>query len=426
MSLVDPIMGPGCGCDDADLLHGLLSVDAALDVLTGLARPVSESEPLAIGAARGRVLAEPLCACGPAPAFDNSAMDGYAINTSDLVGDGPWMMAVTDRILAGDGRARSLRRGTAMRILTGAPLPDGADAVVMQETVRRDGNRITLRKRPAPGAHIRRVGEDMGAGDVVLPDGQRLGPREIAVAAAAGADELRVRRPVRAAILVTGDELRTPDSGPGRGRIPDVNSPMLRAALNEPSVRIIATETGQDSLTGLADQLGRFAGSADIVITTGGISVGAADFVKPAFELAGGRIAFSGVAIKPGKPVSAGHLERAVWLGLPGNPLAAFTIWEIFGKPLMARLAGARRAPSRRRHVVTASAIRHRPGRCEARLASLVGCDGMGREVVTASGQTHSGRVGGLPDADGLVLLPAEAETLAAGSLLEFLPFETD
>lgn len=426
MSLVDAIMGPGCGCDDADLLHGLLSVDAALDALTGLARPVSESEPLTPGAARGRVLAEPLCACGPAPAFDNSAMDGYAINTADLSGDGPWMMAVTDRILAGDGRPRSLQRETAMRILTGAPLPDGADAVVMQESVRRDGNRIILRKRPAPGAHIRRVGEDMRAGDVVLPDGQYLGPREVAVAAAAGADELRVRRPVRAAILVTGDELRTLDKRPGRGRIPDVNSPMLRAALNVPSVRVIAAETGGDSLSGLADQLGRFGRSADIVITTGGISVGAADLVKPALELAGGRIAFSGVAIKPGKPVSAGHLGQAVWLGLPGNPLAAFTIWEIFGKPLIAQLAGARRTPSRRRHVVTASAIRHHPGRCEARLASLAGCDGLGREVVTAFGKTHSGRVGGLPDADGLVLLPAEAETLAVGSLLEFLPFETD
>ncbi|MGB8623604.1 MAG: gephyrin-like molybdotransferase Glp [Paracoccaceae bacterium] len=426
MSLIDPITGPGCGCDAADVPNGLLSVDDAFDALAHLARPVAGTECLPLAAASGRILAEPLVARAPTPPFDNSAMDGYAIDTADLSGCGPWTLPVVDRILAGDNRDRSLPPKAAMQVLTGAAMPARANAVVMQEAVRRDHKSITLHRRPEPGAHIRRAGEDMRRGDVILHGGQCLGTRDIAAAAAAGATRLRVNRAVNVALLVTGDEVRKSGSGLAHGQIWDVNSPMLSAALDKPFVRIEAVETGQDTQNALADQLGRLAGIADLIVTTGGISVGAADFVKPALVGTGGRIAFSGVAIKPGKPVSAGRLGQAVWLGLPGNPLAAFTIWEIFGKPLLALLAGARRASFRRRHVVSASALAHRPGRCEARLATHVGFDSMGREVVTAPAETHSGRVGGLPDADGLVLLPAEAELLPGGSLLEFLPFQTD
>jgi molybdopterin molybdotransferase len=168
------------------------------------------------------------------------------------------------------------------------------------------------------------------------------------------------------------------------------------------------------------------AAQADLVITTGGISVGGEDHVKPALSDLGAETLFSGVAIKPGKPVSFGRIGPALWLGLPGNPLSAFVTWHLFGTALLRRLTGQTTPPGSRRHVVTDEKIRRKPGRCELRPATLAGFDGQGREVVRFANATYSGRVGSLPAADGLIFLPAETDSLPAGALVEFQPFFCD
>jgi molybdopterin molybdotransferase len=198
---------------------------------------------------------------------------------------------------------------------------------------------------------------------------------------------------------------------------------MLRALLTRPGIDLVSVETGLDSLDGLFLQISELAGSADLLITTGGISVGEEDHVKPALTAMGADIIFSGVAIKPGKPVSFGHVRGASWLGFPGNPLSAFITWQLFGEALVRRMTGETGQSIPRRHVITAQAISRKPGRCEFRPACFIGFDAQGREVVSFAPETHSSRVAGLSAASGLIYLPADAAYLPAGALVEFQPF---
>lgn len=423
MTLHQAIASPGCGCDRQDILHALISIDEALARIAAHASPVSRTEAVRAGSALGRTLALPVRSRSMAPAFDNAAMDGYAITTSVLTGPGPWVLPVVARIPAGQETMASVAGAVAARIFTGAPIPGGADAVVMQEDVLRDGDLIHLSRRPAPGLNIRRAGSDLARGVTVLDKGQKLGPKEIAVCAVAGAGLVRVRRRLRVALLVTGDEVRRAGGAREAAQIWDVNTPMLTASLAAAGVELVVSAHGADSRADLVRQLGDIAAQADLVITTGGISVGEEDHVKPAFMALEGEVLFSGVAIKPGKPVSVGRIGKAYWLGLPGNPVSAFVTWQVFGMALIRALTGERTGTPTRRHVVTASEIRRKPGRCELRPATLAGFDSHGREIVNFEDATHSARVGLLSLADGLMFLPADAECLPAGALVEFQPF---
>lgn len=413
----------GCGCDRQDILPSLICIDEALARIEAHSTPVGRTEAVATSSAVGRILARPVRSCSMVPAFDNAAMDGYAIATSALTGPGPWALRVVARLPAGERTATSLSGAVAARIFTGAPIPFGADAVVMQEDVLRDRDVIHLHRRPIPGLNIRVAGSDMAEGVTILDTGRRLGPREIAVCAAAGAGILHVRRRLRVALLVTGDEVRSAGGTREAAQIWDVNTPMLTASLAVSGVELVASAHGGDSLAGLVRQLGDMAAQADLVITTGGISVGEEDHVKPAIGTLGGENLFSGVAIKPGKPVSFGRVGKALWLGLPGNPVSAFVTWQVFGMALIRALTGEGAGAPSRRHVVTASEIRRKPGRCELRPATLAGFDAHGREIVRFEDATHSARVSCLSLADGLMFLPADAESLPAGALVEFQPF---
>lgn len=423
MTIHHAIAQPGCGCDGRDMLHPLISMDAALSRIAAHAAPVPRSEGVSLGHALGRVLAQPVRAWSMVPAFDQAAMDGYAVATSALQGRGPWTLTVAGRVPAGQAAVVAVSGAQAVRIFTGAPLPPGADAVVMQEDVTRMGDIIHLTRPPRAGLNIRLAGSDMVKGAVVLQQGQRLGPRDIAACAGAGAGIVRVRRKLRVALLVTGNEVRRAGAMRAAGQIWDVNTPMLVASLAAAGAEIVACAHGADSLPELVQQMGALAGRADLIITTGGISVGEEDHVKPAFAALGGETLFSGVAIKPGKPVSFGRLGKAHWLGLPGNPFAAYVTWQVFGMALIRCLTGDGAMAVARRHVVTATAIRRKPGRCELRPARLTGFDAHGREIVTFEDATHSDRVGRLPQADGLMFLPADSEDLPAGALVEFQLF---
>lgn len=414
---------PDCVCDAQARAGRLATVAEALATIPRIARPVPGTEQVSLAAARGRVLAEPVLARAAMPPFDNSAMDGYALCSTALEGDGPWTLPIAGRIAAGDAPGAPLRGTGAVRIFTGAPLPSGADAVVMQEQVVREGNRIQLAQRPERGQNVRRAGEDIAKGSPVLGAGTRLGVRDIAAAAGAGASTLCVHRKVRVAFLATGNEISAPGAELSEGHIWDVNSPMMLAALRSAGGSVIAEATAADRPDALTRQLVRMADASDLVVTAGGISVGEEDHMTAAVAAAGGRFAVSGVAIKPGKPVCLGRIGRAAWLGLPGNPVSAFVTWCIFGLPLIAALAGDARLEAAPELAVNASPLPHKPGRTEFRPAVLAGRDAEGRRLVRTLPATHSARLGPLAAADGLIEIPAAADTLPEGTLVKFRPF---
>lgn len=422
MTILQTIATPGCGCDGHEVAKKLVTIDAALALIADRTAAVDGTEDIPLGQALGRILASPVMSRCMSPPFDNAAMDGYAFASAALKGDGPWILEVVARVPAGQSSAVQLPGLQAARIFTGAKVPEGADAVVMQEEVKRAGSTIRIDRRPNPGLNIRRAGSEMGAGVTVLGQGQRLDARAIAACAAAGARSVTVRRRLRVALLVTGDEVRDAGAGRTEAQIWDVNTPMLSAVLTQPHIDLVAVEQGLDSREGLFLQIAELAAGADLIITTGGISVGEEDHVKPALLALGGAIHFSGVAIKPGKPVSIGCVRGASWLGLPGNPLSAFVTWQLFGTALVARLTGDA-GQAARRHVITDAAISRKAGRCELRPATCAGFDGQGREVVSFEAETHTAHVCTLSAAGGLIFLPADCDVLPAGALVEFQPF---
>lgn len=426
MTITETLAGPGCGCDSIDHGHKLISIDAALELIEAAALAVSEQETLPLAQAVGRVLARPVVARAMTPPFSNSAMDGYAVDSAVLQGEGPWELTVVGRITAGDSRKAGDQdlTGKAVRIFTGAPLPAGADAVVMQEAVQRSGDVITLSQAPAPGSNIRQAGEDMTPGAQVLAPGCRLSAREIAASAAAGQGEVTVTRKVRVALLTTGDELTQAGDTLQQAQIWDVNAPMIAAAIPSAAFEVVSFSTAGDDPEALQSQLADLMGRSDLVITSGGISVGEADFVKPAMQALGVEQLFSGVAIKPGKPVTFGRRQQCYWLGLPGNPVSAYVTWTLFGRHLLQQLSGECAGRVRRRHVVLAEAAGHRPGRCEVRPARLAGFDGMGRETAVCGKTTHSARLTTIAEADGVIFIPGDSDQIAAGGLAEFLPFD--
>lgn len=423
MTILTRIDEQGCGCGATVPLGGLIAIDEAIASIIQNARHVAETQEVSLGAACGRILGDSVCARSDAPPFDNSAMDGYAIATTCLTGTGPWRLAVTTRIAAGQMQLGALQSGVAAQIFTGAPIPQGADAVVMQEDVRRVDGAIVISRKIQPGTNVRTAGEDMAAGTTVISSGRLLTARDIAVCAAAGAATVRVRRRVRVALLVTGDEVNTPGEPLNRAGIWDVNTPMLNTQIASQAIELVHIETGKDDRDALRHQIDDLSKSVDLIVTTGGVSVGEEDHLKSVLSDLGMTMVFSGVAMKPGKPVSYGRLGRAHWLGLPGNPLSAFVTWQLFGTVLCRALGGDTTSTANRRNVVLSRSLRHKFGRCELRLAEISGFDGRGREVAHFDDATHSGRVARLPAADGVILIPSEAENLPEGALVEFQPF---
>ncbi|MGB0438996.1 MAG: molybdopterin molybdotransferase MoeA [Paracoccaceae bacterium] len=301
----------------------------------------------------------------------------------------------------------------------------GADAVVMQENTEIKDGALILSHPVRCGDHLRHRAEDMAVGACVVPSGTRLAPQHIAAIASAGWAEVRVASRLRIGLLVTGSEIHEAgqDIGGGQsGAIWDSNTPMLQASLDPANTVLTDIERVPDTHEAVQAAFARLAGRVDLIVTTGGISVGEEDHVKPALVRQGGQIGFSGVAVKPGKPVSFGTLGPTYWLGLPGNPQAAFVMWHLFGTLLIDRMLGAVCAVPKRQMAVLASDLHHKPGRCELRLAHHTGHDGLGRQTVQSETGTHSGRVGVLAQATGVILIPAETRHLPAGALVDYHP----
>jgi molybdopterin molybdotransferase len=413
----------------------MLSVREAQDFLAGAARPVTETELVLTLNANGRILAENQTSAINVPTMDNTQMDGYAVRALDCA-SGSATLAVTQRIPAGKV-GRPLAPGSAARIFTGALIPPGADAVVMQEQCEAGPDGVTIRHAPQAGEWIRRAGEDIVAGSVILAAGTRLRSQELGLAASVGLANLPVRRRLRVAVFFTGDELTMPGEAPGGqlapGAIYNSNRFTLRALLENLGCEIADFGIVPDSLALTRSTLRRAAQENDLIITSGGVSVGDEDHIKPAVE-AEGCLNLWQIAVKPGKPLAFGEVNRgakegandganngaAFFLGLPGNPVSSFITFLIFVRPFILRLQGVQgesaivpRAYSMRADFSWSKADR----RNEFLRAKINAGGGLDLFANQGSGVLTSTVWG-----DGLIDNPP-SQTIEPGDLVRFIPF---
>ncbi|MDP1651572.1 MAG: molybdopterin molybdotransferase MoeA [Rhodocyclaceae bacterium] len=402
----------------------MLSYEEALDHLLAAAVPVAEIKPVPLAVARGRILAEALVSTVTVPPLDNSAMDGYALRCADVPQPGV-ALPVSQRIPAGSV-GHALAAGTAARIFTGAPIPPGADAVVMQEFCEHgpqlgDMGSVIVNRIPKSGQNIRRAGEDIAAGAEILPAGTRLGAAEIGLAASIGIAQLPVRRRLRVALLSTGDELTEPGHPLPPGGIYNSNRHFLRAMFE--SLGCAVTDAGHvpDTLEATREALRAAAREHDLIVTSGGVSVGEEDHVKPAVE-AEGELSLWKIAIKPGKPLAFGHVGKVgaggtAFLGLPGNPVSCFVTFLLFLRPYLLKRMGARTILPVARTLVAASDWTKAEDR-RSFLRARIAADGR----VELYPNQSSGVLTSCAWADGLVDAPAN-QTFKAGDPVRYLAF---
>ena len=375
---------------------------------------MAETEPVPTLSAAGRVLAIAQRSTMNVPPMDNSAMDGYAVRFADLKGAEP-RLKVAQKILAG-GVGGPLVSGTAARIFTGAPIPPGADAVVMQEHVATEGEHIVVKKLPQPGEWVRRVGSDIVADAVILSPGIRLRPQDTGLAASVGIASLPVHRRVRLGLFFTGDELVMPGDPLPPGRIYNSNRFTLNGLAQAFDCEVRDYGIVPDSLDATREVLRRAAAECDVIVTSGGVSVGDADFVKPAVE-AEGELLMWRISMKPGRPLAFGRVGSASFIGLPGNPVSSFVTFLIFVRPFLLKTQGIARVDP---HAIQARADFDWP-EPDAR-----------REFLRVKWNTRGGLdlyhtqdsavLTSTAWADGLVDNPADAR-IRAGEMVKFMPY---
>jgi molybdopterin molybdotransferase len=398
----------------------LLSVDALGPLILALARPMQGQEDVPLHASVGRVLAQTVCSRLPLPMFDHSAMDGYAVALSP----GRAAFTLVGRTVAGEAPAPPLAPGEAVRIFTGAPIPAGADAVVMQEHADVAGGEVLAIREPKAGDHIRRAGEDVAVGETLVAPGTVLDARHIALMAAVGVAHVPVRPRPRVAVLSTGSELRLTGQRLAPGAIFDANRPMLLALLARAGADLVDAGILPDQPQVLSDFLLRAGARFDVLVTSGGTSVGEEDFLAEAIRLAGGQVAPAALAVKPGKPALLGLVGDLRITGLPGNPFAAMVAGLLLARPLVQASAGARPVAAQPGAATAGFSHDRQPGRTEFFPAAITGFDEAGRPVLDRLGHGGSARLKPLIPADGLGVIPAAAGPLTPGSRIGFLPFQ--
>lgn len=398
----------------------LLPVVEARRRILAAAGPVTGTEMVDLRAGLGRVLAQTVAAAEPVPGFDNSAMDGYGLRTADA-GE---PLRVVGRSLAGNPYAGTIGPGEAVRIMTGAPIPEGVDTVVMQEHVTADETTVHIDKQPTEGDNIRRAGEDLTAGETVLEPGRRLRPADLGLLASVGVSQVRVHRRPRVAFFSTGDELRGVGEPLEHGTIRDSNRYTLHALLERAGVEVHDLGVVRDDLAATETALAEASAMADAVITTGGASVGTADHIHTALANRG-EVAFWRIAMKPGKPLAFGRVGDALFFGLPGNPVSAMATFLQFVAPALAVQAGEPAAEPRTLRLPVAEPFTKAAGRTEFQ-RGLLEPTADGGLAVRPTGPQGSHILRSMSLADCLVILPAESEGASPGELVEVQPLTTD
>lgn len=398
---------------------GLLNVDMARERLLSSVEPIREKESVPLAQALGRVLASTQYAPIAVPNAPNSAMDGYALRAADTAAGGTVRLPVQQRIAAG-AVSTPLQPGTAARIFTGAALPPGADAVVTQEATRLDANCIVLEERVPAGQFVRHAGEDIPRGHALLTAGTRLGPPHLGLAASVGLAALPVIRSLRVALITTGSELVAPGNVLPPGKIYDANQHMLLAMLEQLRCQIHSFGIVQDERQTTLEVLKAATGNFDLVLSSGGVSVGDEDHVRAAVESLG-TLSLWRIAMKPGKPLAFGHLEATPFLGLPGNPVSAFITFCLFARPLILRLQGSAAVEPFGIELTAGFDWKKAGPRREFLRARRVR-EATGGESVAIYPNQSSAVLTSVTWADGVVCVP-EGRTVARGDRVMFLPF---
>jgi molybdopterin molybdotransferase len=382
----------------------VLTVEQALDAILSSVRPL-QTERIDIVASLGRVLAEPVVSHREIPPWDNSSMDGYAVRAEDTA-PGSVELAVVGRIAAGQMASATLAPRQSMRIFTGAPLPPGADAVVPQEDVDADGDRIKIRGAVERGAYVRPRGEDLRAGETVLEPGHVIGAAEVGLFATLGVPQVRVYRRPRVAILSTGDELADLGTEPTVSQIPNTNTYSLMAQVLEAGGEPIGLGVVPDQLEAIEARIAA-ARSSDVLVSSAGVSVGEMDFVKEALTRAGAELRLWRVSMRPGKPITFGSLQGRPVFGLPGNPVSAMVTFELFVRPALRLMAGHRQL-QRPRVRARALAPIPNPGRRRGYLRVTLAPDGRGGYGARLTGEQGSGILRSMVLADGLAIVAGD------------------
>jgi molybdopterin molybdotransferase len=409
--------------DDCFAFGGpMMSVDEAVGVIAARVTPVRDIETVGLTQADGRVLASDIAAPLPLPPFTNSAVDGYAVASRDLPQGQAQAFTVTGRVQAGASASAMIQPGQAMRIFTGAPMPEGADTVFMQEDVRiEDDGKVVLPAGLKPGANVRPAGEDVPVGHAALAAGQRLRPQDVALAAAFGLTQLDVIRRLRVAVFSTGNELVSPGGSRAAAQLFDSNRFMLMAMLARLGCDVSDLGIIMDDRASLADALKKVAAQHDLILTTGGVSTGEEDHVKAGVESVG-KLVLWRMAIKPGRPVAMGIIDGTPFIGLPGNPVASFVTFVHVVRPTVLALSGARQQRLLPMPVRAGFAYKKKIARREYVRVSLRRSESGELEAIKFP-REGAGLLSSLVDTDGLVELGEEITRVEPGQIVGFLSY---
>jgi molybdopterin molybdotransferase len=409
---------PSC-MDDQD--SESLPVDEAIERVCTQIEPVVSYEQVALRSALGRILTEDICSQIDVPGHTNSAMDGFAIRGADIPTDGQRTLTIIGTAWAGRPYKGQVGSGECARIMTGAPLPAGTDTVVILEHAEVEGDVIRISAENQPGQNVRAAGEDIARGDLVLRAGQRLLPAQLGLLASLGIGEVKVRRRLRVAFFSTGDELCSVGEPLMEGGVYDSNRYTLHGMLIRLGADTIDMGVVRDEPEALEQALLQAADCADAIITSGGVSMGEADFVKASLSRLG-EVGFWKIAVKPGRPLAFGQIKNAWFFGLPGNPVSVMVTFYVLVQPALKRLMGEHDASPLTLRMPCLSKLKKRPGRMEYQRGVMT-LNKQGQLVVDKTGPQGSGILTSMAAANCFIVLPMESRSIEPGAEVEVLPF---
>ncbi len=405
--------------DDFD--PGSLMVSDALKNIYTAISPISESELVPIRESLNRVLAIDIVSSLNVPTATNSAMDGYAVHGDDIPEQGTSKLSVVGKSFAGKPYQGKVGQGECIRIMTGAVMPKATDTVIIQEHVERTNDEILIDAETKPGSNVRQAGEDIANGDIVLKKGARIRSADIGVIASLGVGEIEVIRKIRVAFFSTGDELSSIGEDLKNGNIYDSNRYTLFGMLSELNVTIMDMGVIRDNREELQQAFEHAATQADVVITTGGVSVGEADYVKEILQETGA-VNFWKVAMKPGRPLAFGQIKDAHFFGLPGNPVSVMVTFSQFVKPALRHLMAETETETFTMRVPCISKLKKRPGRVEYQ-RGILERDETNQWVVKKTGAQGSGILRSMSQANCFIILPMDSASVEPGTIVEVQPF---